>query len=412
VYNSNDLWFGVSEKVGYNLYMSLLWIKIGKAFSAIQEDGLFRSSGRILSGIWSLARPLSRGDVLLISGGVGDSARYRTKHIAEFLVNNGVSAQYTVQDNIFLSFRLKRFRVFVFHRVLVTEQVKKMIARIKESKGVIIFETDDLVFDKKYFKNMAIFEKMNVFEKKQYEKGVGAEMLEDPSILYATTTTKFLKKKLEERGKKVFIVPNMLSKRDVFFSQKRNKKINIAKNVDIGYFSGTKSHDRDFAVVEAPLLRLLKDYPHIRLVIAGPLVLQDTFSKFSDRIIRLPFVSRKKHFENIASVDINIAPLEMGNPFCEAKSELKFFEAGIMGIPTVASATQTFTEAIRQGEDGFFASNQKEWYTCLSKLIQDQELRVNMGKQAKKTTVSRYTTSSGIAQEYLQYINKSLKKDI
>lgn len=65
--------FGLNNRIGYNLTMSLFWIKIGKALSAIQEEGIFRSSGRIMSGVWSLIRPIGKGDVLLISGGVGDS---------------------------------------------------------------------------------------------------------------------------------------------------------------------------------------------------------------------------------------------------------------------------------------------------------------------------------------------------
>ena len=70
-----------------------------------------------------------------------------------------------------------------------------------------------------------------------------------------------------------------------------------------------------------------------------------------------PFASWEKHLENIAGVDINIAPLEIGNPFCESKSELKFIEAGIVGVPTVAAATQTFREAIEDGVDGFVAGD-------------------------------------------------------
>ena len=40
-----------------------------------------------------------------------------------------------------------------------------------------------------------------------------------------------------------------------------------------------------------------------------------------------------------ARFDINLAPLEVGNPFCEAKSQLKFFEAGLVNCTTIASPT-------------------------------------------------------------------------
>ena len=51
-----------------------------------------------------------------------------------------------------------------------------------------------------------------------------------------------------------------------------------------------------------------------------------------------------------------------------SKSELKFFEAGILGIPTVAAATQTFREAIDDGVDGFVASSAEEWVGKIRKI--------------------------------------------
>ena len=88
---------------------------------------------------------------------------------------------------------------------------------------------------------------------------------------------------------------------------------------------------------------------------AGPLEIGTEFDKYQSRIKRMAYVPRRENYRNIAGVDINLAPLEIGNPFCESKSELKFFEAGLLGVPTVATATRTFCEAISDGKDGFVA---------------------------------------------------------
>ena len=72
----------------------------------------------------------------------------------------------------------------------------------------------------------------------------------------------------------------------------------------------------------------------------------------------------------MARLDINLAPLEVGNPFCEAKSELKFFDAALVNVPTVASPTGPFRRAIDHGRTGFLATSGDDWYLYLKRLVQ------------------------------------------
>jgi glycosyltransferase involved in cell wall biosynthesis len=140
--------------------------------------------------------------------------------------------------------------------------------------------------------------------------------------------------------------------------------------------------------------------------------IESKLNKFSGRIKQLPYVTRDKHFENVASVDINIAPLEIGNPFCESKSELKFFEAGIVGVPTVATATQPFFEAIEDGIDGFVAADSEQWIEKLEKLIHDEELRRSMGENAREKALGKYTTINADNEEYYEYLRSKLQNTI
>jgi hypothetical protein len=84
----------------------------------------------------------------------------------------------------------------------------------------------------------------------------------------------------------------------------------------------------------------------------------------------------------VARFDINLAPLEAGNPFCEAKSELKFFEAAICDIPTIASPTGPYARAIKSGETGFLASNADEWSKALNLLVRNPRSRRRIGRAA------------------------------
>ncbi len=378
--------------------MKLWLIKCGKVLNAIKRDGLWRGLSKALHGLWALVRTMyvPAGDILIITSGIGDSARYRAHHVAEELRHSGFRVSVTVQDNPFLPRYAQKFCVFVFHRVLYMGRARVLYDRAKEQKKTIIFETDDLVYDPRYLVHMDFYNHMQAFERLQYKDGVGGEMVRDPYVKVATTTTSFLAQKLREEGKKVFIVPNKLSDEDVAHAKPlfaHHVKMYAPRDeIIIGYFSGVISHNKDFAVLTPVLKELFKRYAHIRVAIYGPLDLDDALCEYKDRFVQNTYVPRAQHFANVAAVDINVAPLEVGNPFCEAKSELKFFEAGIVGVPTVASKTQTFNEAITQGVDGFVAYDTHEWIEYLSLLIDDATLRRSIGTAARQTALQYYTT--------------------
>ncbi|MFA5776892.1 MAG: glycosyltransferase [Parcubacteria group bacterium] len=392
--------------------MKLILIKIGKAFKTLQRDGFLRGGKRVMKAFLAMFGRVKAGDILFITGGVGDSALFRTRHYSEELELNGFKCSVTVQDNPFLSGYASKFKIFIFHRVLFTPSVKKLINNIKAQKKEIIFETDDLVFDPKYLEFMDFFKQMNVFERKLYENGVGGEILKDPYVKVCTTTTAYLAEKLREFNKKVFIIKNKLSVEDlrvVKEIEKNKSQIpNPKSQISLGYFSGTISHNKDFAVITDALLEIMEKHSNVELFLVGPLDIESKLNKFKDRIKQLPYVARNKHFENISQVDINLAPLEIGNPFCESKSQLKFFEAGIVGVPTVASATGTFKEAISDGLDGFVASDTSDWINKLERLILSPELCSRMGAEARKKALEQYSTQTAKNEEFYSFLRSKI----
>ena len=390
--------------------MKVILIRIGKVVSVIKKDGILKGGKRVVKSFASLFRKVNSGNILFITGGVGDSALYRDFHYSEELNANGFRCSVTVQDNPFLLRYADKFKVFIFHRVVYTSKIKKFIRNIKAAGGEIIFETDDLVFDPKYLKFMDFFNNMNAFERKFYENGVGGEILKDPYVKVCTTTTEYLADKLRGYDKKVFIVKNKLSKSDVEICEKilQSKVKSQKSKVKLGYFSGTLSHNKDFAVITDALMKIMEENQNVELFLAGPLDIENKLNKFADRVKQLPYVPRSKHFENVSKVDVNLAPLEIGNPFCESKSELKFFEAGILGIPTVASATGTFKDVILDGVDGFVASDTEEWTSKLERLISRPELRFEMGQKAREKTLSEYFTTNAKNVEYYDYLRSKL----
>jgi len=400
--------------------MKLFLIKAGKVWNAIRRDGVFQGGKRVLIFIWSFIRfslVIKSGDILFVTSGIGDSALYRAHNQAEELRFHGFQVSVTTQDNPFLKLLSKKFKIFVFHRTIYTSSIKNLIEKIKKQNKEIIFETDDLVFDAKLTQATDHYKNMSHFEKLQYEKGVGEEILKDPYVKVCTTSTKYIAKKLEEYQKKVFVITNKISNEWLAIANKllkdriQNSIPSTRNKIRLGYFSGTIGHNKDFATSSNALIKILEKYPQVELFLAGPLELEKKFDQFSNRIIRSKYVSRKKHFANISKCDIILAPLEK-DPFSEGKSELKFSEAGIVSVPTVAARNQTFSDAISDGENGFLAETEEEWFEKLEKLILDENLRKEIGKKAREKALKDYTTKNSHSEEYYQFLRSKIDNSL
>jgi len=136
----------------------------------------------------------------------------------------------------------------------------------------------------------------------------------------------------------------------------------------ITYFSGTRTHDRDFALVEPALMRLLEERDDFRVQLVGPL--QTRLShRHVERVGRVDF---KRYADLVRSAHINLAPLE-DTPFNRCKSALKAIEAGCFGIPTVASPIGDYLRVATEGV--VYASDAEQWYEKLTLALDDDSYR-------------------------------------
>lgn len=407
-------------------------IKIGKIKSILERDGFWSGMKHVSEKGWRLLKEIlnfSRGDIIFISSGVGDSAVYRTKYVAEELRLYGLKARVVYLDDPFLFFKSKGAKIIILHKATCSDRMELFLKQCQKIGQTIIYDTDDLMFDIESFKKTDAYHNFNELQKKQYEDGVGLKILKSERVKAITTTTTFLAKKLKQFNKPVYVVKNKLAKRELRWAREARKiyldRAERGKNVRLGYFSGSVSHNRDFATIISALEIILEQYPSVRLYLVGYLDLNDKFyKKFQKQIVQLPFVPRKKHYQNIAQVDINLAPLEM-NDFCQAKSELKFFEAGIIGIPTIAVRNKTFSEVIDERAEnlkgpvscldskrsGLLAGNTNEWVQKLELLINDKEIRMNIGERARQVVLKKYLTSSGDNKEYYKFLENIIESN-
>ncbi len=178
-----------------------------------------------------------------------------------------------------------------------------------------------------------------------------------------------------------------------------------SKKIILGYASGTLTHNRDIESIGPVLRKLLERNANISLWFIGPLTLSREWEKCRKQIIHLPHVPWRLLPGYLARFDINLAPLIINNPFAQSKSEIKWMEAALVHVPTVASATSAYKSAIKNGQNGFLAVTQDEWHATLSRLVNDQKLRREIGETAYDWVIRNYSPQVR-SQEFLKIIRR------
>src|SRR5438045_2951691 len=176
-------------------------------------------------------------------------------------------------------------------------------------------------------------------------------------------------------GKTSFVHRNALSQELIDISEIARLARRPAGTVRLGYFSGTRTHSLDFGAIASAIANVLVKRPAVRLEVVGPLELPPALGPFSERIHRRPVVPWRDLPALLSGVDVNLAPLELDERFCHAKSELKWFEAAVAGVATIASPTEPFRYAIRDGENGMLAETPEQWDSRLLALVEHGALR-------------------------------------
>lgn len=329
-------------------------------------------------------------DVLFINGcdynALPHPPRYRVQHQMEQLKANNIDCD----ENFYLHLSLEQvrnYRAFVIFRCPYTEELGEFIRLAKELNKTVIYDIDDLVIDTKYTDTIKYLDTMSLEERKGYDEGVRNMQKVLKMCDAAITTTERMAEELKHYVPKVFINRNTASEEMLQLSEEAYEKRVAEKTaesretVKMGYFSGSITHNDDFILIQPAVAKIMEKYPQTELHIAGILDIPKELEAFKERVIAHPFADWKKLPEMIASMDINLAPLEE-SIFNEAKSENKWVEAALVRVPTIASNLGAFKRMIEHNKTGILANTCDEWYEGLESLVVDAQKREYIAKNA------------------------------
>lgn len=349
-------------------------------------------------------------DILIINGcTLPHPQRYRVDHQVEQLLASGVATDRINYTDLTMD-KLKYYRGFIFYRCPITPTIEEFITTAKKENKTVFFDIDDLVIDKKYTKTIKYLETMSKEEKNLYDDGVERMQKTLRMCDYAITTTERLAEELKNYVSEVYINRNVASETMVELSESARKNKQSHDDVIIGYLSGSITHNPDIEYVKPALIKIMTKYKNTKLKLVGEIELPDDLKEFQDRIIIEPFVDWQKLPEIIASIDINLAPLE-DSIFNEAKSENKWLEAALVKTVTLASDLGAFHQMINDGVDGILFKNEKDFEKKLEKLVKDKEYREEIATNAYNRVIkNNVTTYSG--HGLAKFIKSKLHKNI
>ena len=332
-------------------------------------------------------------DVLYIIGCYeGESKRYRAHNLVDGLSALGYSAATARQDEIpnLLRGHFRAKKVVLF-RCAFDKAIDRLLQYCEKNKIETIFDIDDLVFEPESIGFVHVVKTFSEAELALYKDGVERYRQTLLACDRATCTTSFLAQRIAQLGQRVDVIPNSLNQDQLSIARALPLRADRdSDKVRIGYFSGSNTHQVDFEACQPALLVVMETHPEVRFVLGGLLELAPEWKRFGDRIERHPMLPHAEMLKVISSIDINLAPLELGNPYAHCKSQLKIFEAGAVKVPTIASAIESYAEAIDSGKDGFLAATPEEWLAAIEQLVESADLRHSMGERARERALSQF----------------------
>jgi hypothetical protein len=105
----------------------------------------------------------------------------------------------------------------------------------------------------------------------------------------------------------------------------------------------------------------------------------------------VPFTAWHRLPGLLRDLDLNLAPLEPGSRFNDAKSAIKWLEAALVATPTIASPSAPFRAAIDDGTTGWLADDPAAWAACIDRALRDGDLRDLVAARARRAALLRWS---------------------
>lgn len=190
-----------------------------------------------------------------------------------------------------------------------------------------------------------------------------------------TVTTEVLAERVSPWNRNVVVVPNRVPAWLLEHQRPRRDEFTVG-------WAGSPSHEMDWMDVGPQIGRFLKRNPDVGVHLMGA-SFKSMLSWDRSRVRLDRWIDSLPDYYRALDFDVALAPL-LPHVFNRGKSAIRLVEMAALGIPVVASNNGPYEDASLHGVRGFLVNTDHEWGSYLRQLAQDDDLRTEMGRNARQ----------------------------
>ena len=326
---------------------------------------------------------------------------YRVKNAVDALNGAGIEAWWSNSNSIVKHIEcMSKACLVVIHRSPWNDNIAKIYSYCNAHKIRTAFDIDDLIFEPALVNSGGIYF-ISQLKPEDKSKWVAKSQEFRKSLIaadFCIVSTRKIANHLQGKGALATVIPNGFSSETLavsdYWRQLPKQNTGVRR---LGYASGTNTHDADFAVVTEVIATFLERNPEWILTIIGTLDTNACKGLIDDNRIEIrQLVPHVNLSYELARIDINLIPLQR-TPFCDAKSALKYYEAALVGVPSIASANPMYANLFGNNENGLIAETSNDWLCHMEFLGNDVKTRSEIAMKARKQCLSLFGPDKTVA---------------
>lgn len=285
-------------------------------------------------------------------------------------------------DNLFYSIYvlLKLLLLSPFYNIVFIQKVllpRVYLRLLRLLKKKIVFDFDDSI----YLTQQAATDNSGSSIKNLIEKRLFSHTIMSSDLIIVENN--YTKKYTERYNSNIIIITGPID------TDRYTPASNAASKGDPGRICigwiGTPANTPYLEPLFPVFRRLYRQYPDVYFKTIGALSLD-----LPDINLQQVIWNLETEVHEFREFDIGIMPLP-DDEWSRSKGGYKLLQYMAIGIPSVASPVGINAGIIRNGENGFLAGDEDEWYESLSFLIVNADRRKAMGAQARKIAEQEYS---------------------